>query len=190
MAKPSNNDNNALTVGQQWQEWAGAAQKGDKRAYNQLLNAIAPYIRNIVMPSLSNADGADDVMQEVLISVHKSLNTYDSSKAFKPWLSAIINFRRTDYLRKYYAKRDDQKTSLDNPEFIAQNVTNMGHAGELKDIENALADLPDKQREIFKLIKIEGYSAKEVAIKMGMKVSAVKVSAHRTSKRLKEVLGG
>lgn len=189
MAKTAIIDKTNLTVGQQWQEWASAAQQGDKRAYNNLLTAIAPYIRNIVMPSLSNADGADDVMQEVLISVHKSLSTYDSSKAFKPWLSAIINFRRTDYLRKHYAKRDDQKTSLDNPEFIAQNVTNMGHAGELKDIEGALADIPDKQREIFQLIKIQGYTAEEVASKMDMNVSAVKVSAHRTAKRLQGILG-
>lgn len=176
--------------GQQWQEWAALAQKGDKKAYNKLLNAIAPYIRNVVMPSLSNSDAADDVMQEVLISVHKSLSTYSADKPFKPWLSAIINFRRTDYLRKHYAKRDDQKTSLDNPEYIAQNVTNMGHAGELKDIENALSALPEKQREIFQLIKIEGYTAEEVANKMDMKVSAVKVSAHRTAKKLKGVLGG
>ncbi|NCO03144.1 MAG: sigma-70 family RNA polymerase sigma factor [Alphaproteobacteria bacterium] len=189
MVKPTKNSNAPLTAGQQWQEWAAAAQKGDKKSYNKLLTAIAPYIRNIVMPSLSHADAADDVMQEVLISVHKSLNTYDPSKPFKPWLSAIINFRRTDYLRKHYAKRDDQKTTLDHPEFIAQNVTNMGHAGELKDIENALSDLPKKQREIFQLIKIEGYTAEEVAEKMDMKVSAVKVSAHRTFKRLKGVLG-
>ncbi|MEM9468841.1 MAG: RNA polymerase sigma factor [Pseudomonadota bacterium] len=172
----------------QWDEWAAAAQKGDKRAYQKLLTDLAPYIRNVIIGSLSNQDAADDITQEVLISVHKSLNTYSPDKAFKPWLSAIINFRRTDYLRKYYAKRDDQKTSLDNLDYIAQNVTNNAHSGELKDIEEALSALPDKQREIFQLMKIEGYTAEEVANKMDMQVSAVKVSAHRTAKKLKIAL--
>ncbi|NQZ14176.1 MAG: sigma-70 family RNA polymerase sigma factor [Alphaproteobacteria bacterium] len=172
-----------------WSLLAASAQKGDKRAYHRLLSELAPYVRNIVISSLPSADAADDVSQEVLISVHKSLNTYSPEKPFKLWLSAIINFRRTDYLRKHYAKRDDQKTSLDNPEYIAQNVTSSPLAGELKDIEGALSDLPDKQRQIFQMIKVEGYSAEEVANKMDMNVSAVKVSAHRTAKKLKGVLG-
>jgi len=174
----------------EWSLLAASAQQGDRWAYHRLLSEIAPYVRNVVVASLPSADAADDVSQEVLVSVHKSLKTYNPDKPFKPWLSAIINFRRTDYLRKHYAKRDDQKTSLDNPEYLSQNVTNSPLAGELKDIEGALLDLPEKQRQIFQMMKIEGYSAEEVAQKMEMNVSAVKVSAHRTAKRLKGVLGG
>ena len=48
--------------------------------------------------------------------------------------------------------------------------------------------LSDKQRKVFKLVKIEGYSAKEVAEEMQMSVSAVKVSVHRSTAKLKEVL--
>jgi RNA polymerase sigma-70 factor (ECF subfamily) len=173
----------------QWQAWAAAAQQGDKKAYSALLGEIAPYIRNILSGSLSSTDAAEDVMQEVLISVHKSLKSYNPELAFKPWLSAIINFRRTDYLRKYYARRDDKTaTTADNPEFLAQNVTNPAHAGELKDIELALSTLPKKQQHIFRRIKLEGYSAKEVANEMNMNETAVKVSAHRTMKKLQSYL--
>jgi RNA polymerase sigma factor (sigma-70 family) len=91
-------------------------------------------------------------------------------------------------LRKHYAKRDDQKTSLDNPDFLTNHVTNPTHAGEYKDIEQALGSLPTQQSDVFKKVKIEGYTAKEVANEMGMSVSAVKVSAHRTMKRLKKIL--
>ena len=59
----------------------------------------------------------------------------------------------------------------------------------MKDIESALADLPENQRKVFEMIKIHGYSAKEVADEMGMSVSAVKVSAHRTMNKLKDRLG-
>lgn len=171
-----------------WQHLAAAAQSGDKQAYNQLLHAILPYIQNFLRPSLANADWIDDVTQDVLISVHKSLHTYSPERPFKPWLTSIISFRRTDYLRKHYNRRTDKQTSLDNPEFINEHVTETAHSGELKDIEHALNSLPYKQRLIFTKIRIEGYTAKEVASSMGMSESAVKVSAHRTGIKLKDML--
>ena len=102
---------------------------------------------------------------------------------------AIIQFRRTDLLRKYYKNRGNKSVGLEDGEFLSQHVTNPALSGELKDIEAALADLPDKQRKVFELIKIHGYSAQEVAEQMGMSVSAVKVSAHRTMNKLKDRLG-
>jgi len=173
------------------EKWAGLAeqsQKGDKRAYTQLLTEISPYIRNIAMKSLSNADAADDVVQEVLISVHKSLSTYSNDRPFKPWLHAIISFRKTDYLRKYYANRQDKTVDSEVLNFSTEHVTEMGAAGELKDIEKALETLPEQQRRIFTMVKIEGYSIAEVAQEMDMKESAVKVSAHRTMKKLQGIL--
>ncbi|MEM6811974.1 MAG: sigma-70 family RNA polymerase sigma factor [Pseudomonadota bacterium] len=173
----------------QWQEWAISAQKGDKVAYTKLLKEISAYTKNVVSKRISNNEAAEDIAQEVLISVHKSLNTYSADRPFKPWLSAIINFRRSDYLRAYYNKRQDKMTTtVDNPEFIKENVTELSNAGELKDIEAALETLPEKQRQIFEMIKIEGYTAQEVANEMQMKESAVKVSAHRTMKKLQGIL--
>lgn len=178
-----------LSDADQWQEWAAQAQAGDKRAYSNLLKSLHPYIRNVVYKSLSQSDAADDIAQEVLISVHKSLHTYTPERPFKPWLLSIVNFRKMDYLRKYYAQRQDKtSTTEDNPEYMARNVTNSDHIGELKDIESALSQLPDKQQSIFRKLKIEGYTAKEVANQMDMNESAVKVSAHRTMKKLQGIL--
>ncbi len=171
-----------------WGEYARAAQDGDKKAYTQLLRAITPYIRNVLMKSLSNADAADDIAQEVLISVHKSLNTYSPDRPFKPWLYSIISFRRTDYLRKYYSSKDNKSAPLEHADFYESGVTKPEHAGEYKDIEAALSTLPEQQRRIFTMLKIEGYSTQEVANEMKMNESAVKVSAHRTMKKLRGLL--
>lgn len=188
MTKPSNT-NRAPTQGEIWKDWAVKAQNGDKRAYRDLLNDIAPYIRNYLIGGLANPDWADDVTQDVLISVHKSLATYSADRPFKPWLMAIVGFRRTDFLRKHYRSRDNKNSPLDDPSVEKEHVTNPAHAGEYKDIEAALQDLPEKQRKVFQLMKIEGFTAKEVAKKTGMSVAAVKVSAHRTMKKLKDQLG-
>lgn len=183
------NQNAQQSQEDRWCELAGLAQAGDKKAYNQLLTELSPYIKSVIIKTLANPDWADDIIQDVLISVHKSLRTYSCDKAFKPWLLAIIRFRKTDFLRKHYSSRGNMSTSLDNPEFLNSHVTNEAFAGEYKDVEAALGQLPEKQRRVFELMKIQGYSAKEVANELGMSVTAVKVSAHRTMNKLKEQLG-
>ena len=180
----------ALSDPSHWQDLAKLAQDGDAKAYRDLLRDITPYIRNFLIGRLASIDWVDDVVQDVLVSVHKSLHTYDPEMAFKPWLMAIVQFRKTDYLRKHYRSRDNVTTTTDDINFLREHVTNPGAAGELKDVEAELAKLPTQQREVFELMKIHGYSAKEVSEKTGLSVSAVKVSSHRTAKKLQKALGG
>lgn len=173
----------------QWSTLARQAQGGDKRAYATLLREILPYIRSILAGGLANQDWIDDIAQDVLVSVHKSLSTYSPDMPFHPWLRAIVQFRRTDFLRKHYKNRDLKDGVQSNAEIFGHSVTNPTSAGELKDIQNALDDLPAKQKQIIEKIKIQGYSTKEVADQMGMTDSAVKVSVHRAINKLKDKLG-
>lgn len=177
----------AETQSERWQKLMEEAQGGNQASYRQLLGEIAPFVQRILLKSLSKKDFAEDIVQEVLISVHKAMNTYDPTRPFMPWLMAIVNFRRTDYLRSHYAARENLSAPLEDLDL--ENVTFDHHEGEYRDIEKALTSLPAKQREVFDLVKMKGYSAKEVSEKTGMSVSAVKVSVHRSLQKLKEKLG-
>ncbi|HBR69932.1 MAG TPA: hypothetical protein DEA55_11210, partial [Rhodospirillaceae bacterium] len=119
--KPSNTNRNA-GQDEEWNGWAAAAQQGDKRAYAALLKGIAPFIRGMITGGLANADWADDIVQEVLISVHKSLHTWSPDRPFRPWLAAIASFRKADFLRRHYGARGDRKISLDDADFSALPV--------------------------------------------------------------------
>ncbi|MCB9973983.1 MAG: RNA polymerase sigma factor [Rhodospirillales bacterium] len=174
---------------QHWKDLAIAAQGGDKASYVRLLKEIAPYIRKIVLAGLANPDGADDITQEVLISIHKSLGTYSGDRAFKPWLHAIIHYRKTDYLRQHYARRGNLSVPVETQIDLADPVTSPEVLLEYRNVENEIARLPRKQQTVFRLMKIEGFTAQEVAERTGMSVSAVKVSAHRTLEKLKEKMG-
>lgn len=185
--KPSNN-NKQQSRSEIWKDWAVAAQEGNKTAYNRLLSEIAPFTKNFLLSRVVNPDWADDITQEVLISVHKSLKTYSGDRPFTPWLMAIINFRKTDFLRKHYSSRGDKQATMDDAEFLSGHVTNPDHAGEYKDIEAALETLPANQRKVFEMMRVQGFTAQEVANEMNMSVSAVKVSAHRTANKLKVIL--
>ncbi len=178
-----------MSDAQNWKELAVKAQDGDKRAYSTLLTEILPFIKASIISGLANPDWADDIAQDVLISVHKSLNSYSNDRPFKPWLKAIISFRRTDFLRKHYKIKEINERGQINAETLSEKVTFQTDLSELSYIEGAILTLPVKQQQIFKMIKVEGYSAKEVAQEMQMSVSAVKVSVHRSVNKLKKILG-
>lgn len=174
-------------IDQHWSNLAAQAQSGDAGAYRTLLSDLVPVIRRSIIKSLPNSQNADDVVQEVLISVHKALHTYDPKRPFMPWVQSIIQFRKTDYLRAHYAQRENAKVSLDDPDTPDYLVIS-GHNGSTKDIEAAFNSLPDQQKKVVQLMKIAGYSAEEVSKKTGMSVSAVKVSAHRALQKIRERL--
>jgi len=168
------------------------AQSGDAKIYSEVLQEISILARKIISARVNKKDDIEDIIQEILISVHKSRHTYDGARPFKPWVRAIISFRLNDYFRKYYKTADKEYVDYDSVSeqlfepSSQENVTFNGYDREL--INKALANLPEKQRNIVKLMKIEGYTAKEVADQLGMSISAVKVSAHRSYKKLKDEL--
>src|SRR6516162_11720825 len=85
----------------------GSAQGGDRDAYRALLTAITPRIRRVVRarrPFLGTAD-VEDLVQDVLLSVHAVLATYDPSRPFMPWLFAIARNRLADAARHYARRR-------------------------------------------------------------------------------------
>lgn len=156
---------------------------GDKVAYGKFLSTIAPMLRRMVGKKLANAD-VEDVVQEVLISVHKARHTYDGERPIMPWLVSITNFRVTDHLRKHYSQMLHQTFDIADYENILSDVTEDTSSDE--SVDELLQDVPEKHKKILIMMHVEGYTAKEVGKQMGMNESAVKVAAHRTIKKIRE----
>lgn len=162
---------------------------GDAGAYTILLKETAALMRNFLARRLPIVGEVDDVLQEVLLSIHKARHTYDGCRPYEPWAYAIARYRLQDYLRCHYS--DDlhhaEDLSLYEDRLPAiSGVTLINYA----EIENEIQLLPEKQAKILALIHKEGFTAKEAATKLGMKESAVKVAAHRAYKVLRHKLGG
>lgn len=160
---------------------------GDQRAYSALLKETSRLLRPYFSRRLSNTSEVDDLIQEILLSIHKARHTYDGRRPYKPWAWAIAKFRFQDFLRAHYA--DQLRGALDFDEIeetLPDDVTETAFGYE--SIHAEVQKLPEKQASIVQLMHQDGYTAKEVAEKMGMNESAVKVAAHRAYKVLKKIL--
>lgn len=162
------------------------AQQGDKQAYARLFQGIAPILRAFVGKKLNSQEDAEDVVQEILISIHRASHTYDTDRPFKTWMFTIARYRLHDHLRAFYKKQDhgpevgydDTAFGLSDGENVTETYANHEYLDKMLDC------LPRKQRKIVTMMKVEGYTAKETAKAMKMTETAVKVSAHRAYKAL------
>ncbi len=159
------------------------AQSGDKVAYESLLKKIIPLLEGFIYNKLGKRPDNEDILQEILIAIHRSAHTYNTERSFTNWMFAIANHKVLDFLRKSYHKNSLIEVDFDEvQDFLTDNVTN--DVSKNESLVELLDDLPGKQREILHLMKIEGYSVKEISTIMKMNVSAVKVAAHRAYKTL------
>ena len=165
------------------------AQDGDKRAYEKILKNILPIIKAFIYKfDYRNLLDVDAISQEALIAIHKSSQTYNCDRPFKTWALAITKFKIKDELRVIYRKKKlNQVDFADVENQIFEEVDFMPE--KTQNLESMLHVLKPKQQEIVRFLKIDGNSLQEVANKIDMSVSGVKISAHRAYKILTKKFG-
>src|SRR5690348_10929432 len=169
-----------------------AAQTGDTQAYIDVLRAITPRLRQIIRSQRGFLQPADveDVVQDVLLSLHAVRATYDPDRPFMPWLLAIAHNRLADSARRYARGGAHEVHVEEPPVTFAAEDTNFEHEqyGDPEALRQAIAQLPRGQREAIRMLKLDEMSLKEAAAASGSSVAALKVSVHRAMQALRKTL--
>jgi RNA polymerase sigma factor (sigma-70 family) len=168
-----------------------AAQDGDTAAYLQLLTEITPVLRRIIGRQRGSAADVEDIVQEVLISIHSVRATYDPSRPFMPWLVTIARSRLIDALRRHGRVAANEVSGIELPETFSDPSANPSDDtyGDPEALREAIRQLPTGQRQAVEMLKIREMSLKEAAAASGMSVSALKTAAHRGMQALRKALG-
>ena len=160
-----------------------AAQGGDRHAYEVLLTRSAAVAQAFVRKRAGDVTWCDDVVQETLLAVHRARHTYDPARPFAPWLYAIVHNRFID------AVRTERRRLLRELEVDAGREAGARPVQErdalMRDVRRAVGGLPENQRRVIELLKFEELSVREVASRLGMSETNVKVTAHRGYRALR-----
>jgi RNA polymerase sigma-70 factor (ECF subfamily) len=169
---------------------------GSREAYKTLLGRIEvlarPFVKNILTRAGLGGTGAEeDIVQEILLGVHAKRESYDPSQPFLAWMYAIARYKAIDYLRFAKVRSLAKTASLDDPEGgVPELFANESSPGDRLDARKLLEKLPPKQRDLLRMVKLEGLSVQEASLKTGFSPSDVRVSVHRGIKALRKILGG
>ena len=167
-----------------WTTWMRAALAGDTGAYRKFLHAVAPYIRAVARSRCRRLgvleSEAEDIVQEVLLTIHLKQGTWDPSRQIGPWVSAITRNKIIDAFRRRGRRIDvpleDVIDILQVEDQLPEILT--------CEIDFLLGQLTCRQQEIVRSISVNGTRIRETAERLKMTEVAVRVSLHRALKTL------
>jgi len=166
-----------------------AAQSGDRAAYEALLRDCVPFISVIAGRQGVPPDRRDDVVQDVLLTIHRARQTYDPTRSFNAWLRVIAQRRAIDLLRqvrRHGARELHAPVAFESyPDHGADPARGVEHAQAACRVKDALANLPAGQREAVEALVLREQSLAEASITTRRSKSALKVNLHRALKALR-----
>jgi RNA polymerase sigma-70 factor, ECF subfamily len=172
-----------------------AGDSGDERAYTEFLELTAKIVRSNLRKTIPSSqshsrDLLEDLVQDVLLAVHQKRHTFRSDYPILPWLFAIARHRWIDIARMISVR--PQLLNWEESDFSILPDTEAEERIERAEVEHEskekvsamLEVLSPTQRELIRMAKLEELPLAEVATRLGMSLSAVKVGVHRAMHKL------
>lgn len=171
---------------------------GSMGAMEQIVNRYEGRIFTFGLKMCGQLQDAEDIMQETFLNAFKYLNGFRQETKLRNWLFKIASSACIKKRRKKKCE-PDHELSLDafpgNGEInttyqIPDRTNDPSNAymkGEMKQImDTAIQALPHKNKLVFNLRDIEGFSTKETADILGISVESAKTRLHRARRFLRE----
>jgi RNA polymerase sigma-70 factor, ECF subfamily len=168
----------------------GRALAGQKSAFNELINRYQRRATAVAYRFLGNLQDALEITQEAFLKAFTNLTALKKAEAFGPWLMRIVsnlslNFRRS---RKSHGTLPLDDLLPSAAVHHAEPCRLMQSAEIGSRVEQALAQLPQRQRAVINLFAVEQIPQRQVAQTVGCSVEAVKWHVFDGRRKLKEIL--
>ena len=169
------------------------AQSGDPEAFERLMEPLEQLVWRVCWHYTGNREAAEDCGQEAMIRIWRNLANYRGECALESWVYRIAANCCMDWLRK---KKRDRSVSMEpmveqgfDPADEAPGTEEQVVAkDERQRLREAIALLPEDQREALILTQLEKVPYEEAARALGVSEGTVKSRVNRAKARLKEIL--
>ena len=172
-----------------------AFRDGDDDCFRTVLNRYEPLIRSVVSSYADSDDDREDLYQDVCVRMLEQRGRYREQGSMGGWIRTVArhvarNWRES---RSARASAKDSYLTATAPIEAARHITEdpsrlLKYKEFLANVTRALDAVPDQQATAFRLVQIEGYSAKEAARIMEVKTATVRSNVRYARKKLRERL--
>lgn len=162
---------------------------GDVAAFRLLIERYHDPLMNFLFRLLGQRQAAEDVFQDTFLQVHQSLESFDITRAFKPWLFTIAANKGRDTLRKSQRRAavslSSKAGNAEGDELVDLLRIDVPAPGERLEseetsrlVQNAVDTMPTRLREILLLAYFQRLSYTNIAEQLGIPVGTVKSRLH------------
>jgi RNA polymerase sigma-70 factor (ECF subfamily) len=197
LSQPTEADSHTEAAGSIGLDLVEQARSGDREALNRVLATVRPRLLAVALRIMRDRDDAEDVVQESLIKVCRSLTRFEGRSAFTTWLHRIVvntsldRLRRPELRRDRVAENDEGEVRPDAEpavnEETPEQLYDRAEAGAV--VQGAIARLSPVHREVLALREIDGESYQDIATIARIPVGTVMSRLHHARKRLAVELG-
>ncbi len=170
---------------------ASLASSGDDSAFTTLVTRFQPAVFRWALMFASDPDEAEDITQEVFVRTYRELGQYRSDGPLDAWLYRITRRAATQMRR---TRRRRGRLALSPAAQPLRDVYTTDPGGRVDReraasvIRELFTELPRRQREIFELVDLQGFSPAEAAERTGMKQVSVRANLFKARKAIRESL--
>jgi RNA polymerase sigma-70 factor (ECF subfamily) len=161
----------------------------DEEAFKEIFDVFQESIFRYLYFKCKNVQVAEDLLQEVFYKLWKNRNTLNPSQSIKSYLYTLaenlfLNFCRHEKVVKNHlqAHHDATESHLVTPEYLLEEEEFRSQ------LENAIALLPDKVREVYMLSRMEDLSYQEIAERQSISIKTVESHMVKALRMLRETL--
>lgn len=160
----------------------------DKAAFAELFDYFAPRVKAFLMKSGATPDLAEECTQEVMVTLWNKAHMFDPAKAsVSTWIFTIARNRKIDILRKQ--RRPEPEDLPWGPESEPDQADALALQQETTKLGQALASLPEKQRDLIQKAYFGELSQSEIAAQTGLPLGTIKSRIRLALDRLRHSMG-
>ncbi|MEU1339551.1 RNA polymerase sigma factor [Streptomyces sp. NPDC090075] len=171
----------------QWRSTVAAAQAGDRRALDELVEGWLPLVYNVVGRALNGHADVDDVVQETMLRAVGNLGTLRDPDSFRSWLVAIAMRQIRDRARRRQDRKLDERVPDGGADFAELTVLRLQLEGQRREVAEAVRWLDPEDRELVSLwwLEVSGeLTRRELASAVGISRQHAAVRVQRMKERL------
>lgn len=169
-----------------------ARARKEDAALGALLERIRPLVRRWALVATRDVDAAADVTQRVLLSVHRSLGDVRGVGGFRAWLYRMTANAAADEHRTRRRSERLRDAMLRHHTVQAEEPADVHERLDAITVRRLVRrfaeELPDRQRQVFDLVDLQGLEPAEVARMLDIAPSTARVHLLRARRRLRELL--
>ncbi len=146
-----------------------------------------PRLRRYARALTRDINAADDLVQDCLTRALSKIHLWQQGTDLRAWLFTILHNQYVNHVRR--AVREGAAVGLSDAEPLLTSAPNQGKRLELRDLERAIAKLPEEQRSVLLLVGLEGMRYEEVAAVLNVPVGTVRSRLSRGREMLRQLMG-
>lgn len=165
------------------------AHSRDREAFGAIFDHFAPRVKSFMMRKGSNAEQAEDLVQEAMIMVWSKAALFSGDRgSVATWIFTIARNLRIDRLRREKSQLYSDLEDFDAPDTRVGAEEQLGRSQEDNHVAIALGQIPAEQRELLILSFVEDVPQSEIAKRLNIPLGTVKSRMRLGYQRLRKLL--